>query len=118
MPFKDESVRKSKHKAYSREHYLKNKDKQIKANSEYKKKRRQEWAEYKATLSCTKCGFSHPAAIDFHHEDPSLKEGNIHRYVANGQFKKAFEEIKKCVTLCANCHRIHHYDEKVLHSSQ
>jgi hypothetical protein len=114
MPYKDESVRKSKHKEYSREHYLKNKDKQIAANSQYKKKRRKEWQEYKSELSCAKCGFSHPAAIDFHHEDPSLKEGNIHRYIANGQFKKAFEEIKKCIVLCANCHRIHHYEEKAV----
>jgi len=112
MPYKDESVRKSKHKVYSHEHYLKNKDKQIKANSEYKKKRRQEWHAFKCTLKCTKCGFSHPAAMDFHHEDPNLKEGNIHRYIANGQFKKAEEELKKCIVLCANCHRIHHYEER------
>jgi hypothetical protein len=112
MPYKDPEQRKRKHSVYSREHYLKNKDKQIKANSEYKKKRRQEWYAFKCTLKCTQCGFSHPAALDFHHEDPNEKEGNIHRLIGNGQFKKAVEEIKKCIVLCANCHRIHHHDEK------
>jgi len=112
MPYKDPSVRKRKHKEYSRKHYLANKEKQILANSEYKKKRRKEWAEFKDTLECTKCGFAHPAALDFHHTDPTQKDGNIHRYIANGQYKKAYKEVEKCIVLCANCHRIHHYEEK------
>ena len=112
MPYKDESVRKKKAAEYSREHYLRNKEKQIAANSEYKKKRRKEWNAFKCTLKCTKCGFSHPAALDFHHEDPSEKEYNINRLISNGQFKKAEAELEKCIVLCANCHRIHHYEEK------
>jgi len=112
MPYKDPEIRKIKNAKYSREHYLKNKDKQIAANSEYKKKRRREWQVFKSTLSCAQCGFSHPAALDFHHENPDEKEGNINRIIANGQFAKASEEIKKCIVLCANCHRIHHHEEK------
>jgi hypothetical protein len=112
MPYKDLEVRKEKHAGYSRDHYLRNKDKQIAANSEYKKKRRKEWANYKTTLNCSKCGFSHPAALDFHHEDPDKKDGTINRIISNGQFAKAYEEIKKCVVLCANCHRIYHHEEQ------
>jgi NADPH-dependent glutamate synthase beta subunit-like oxidoreductase len=112
MPYKDLAVRKKKHAAYSREHYLENKDKQIKANSEYKKKRRKEWSEYKATLACVQCGQNHPSTLDFHHENPNEKEGDINRMISNGQFKKAYAEIKKCIVLCANCHRIHHHNEK------
>ena len=116
MPYKDESVRKAKHAEYSRKYYEANKNKTLALNTANKAKHKQKWQEYKQTLSCTKCGFSHAAALDFHHTDPSLKEGNIHRYVANAQFKKAYEEIKKCIVLCANCHRIHHYEEKLLQS--
>jgi hypothetical protein len=112
MPFKDESVRKLKQSEYSRKHYETNKEKQITANTKYKKKKWQEWKDYKSTLSCTKCGFSHIAALDFHHEDPSTKEYDVNRLISNGQFKKAGEELKKCIVLCANCHRIHHYSEK------
>jgi hypothetical protein len=112
MPYKDASVRKSKHKEYSREHYLRNKERLLVANAAYKKRRWQEWKDYKATLACKKCGFSHVAALDFHHEDPSTKEYDINRLISNGQFKKAEEELKKCIVLCANCHRIHHYEEK------
>ena len=52
------------------------------------------------------------AALDFHHEDPTTKEGNVHRFVSNGQFAKVYEEIKKCIVLCANCHRIHHWEDR------
>jgi hypothetical protein len=112
MPYKDENVRKRKHKEYSREHYLRNKERLLIANTAYKKRRWQEWKDYKSTLACTKCGFSHLAALDFHHVDPNEKEYNINRLISNGQFKKAEEELKKCIVLCANCHRIHHYEEK------
>jgi len=50
--------------------------------------------------------------MDFHHEDPTTKEGNVHEFVSNGQFAKAYEEIKKCIVLCANCHRIHHWEDR------
>jgi hypothetical protein len=113
MPLKDPVARKAYQKEQSRKHYLANREQQIASNSEYKKKRRKEWNEYKATLKCTQCGFNHPAALDFHHKDPSEKEGNLHRMISNGQFKKAEEEMKKCIVLCANCHRIHHHEEKL-----
>jgi hypothetical protein len=57
------------------------------------------------------CGFNHPAALDFHHVDPKEKENNIHRLVSDGRWARVYEEIKKCIVLCANCHRLHHYDE-------
>lgn len=112
MPYKDPSVRKNKHKEYSREHYLKNRELIIGKTAEKKKQLREEWYTFKSTLKCTKCGFSHIAALDFHHTDPTQKDGNIHRFVSNGQFTKVREEIKKCIVLCANCHRVHHHQEK------
>lgn len=116
MPYKDESERKAKHAGYSREHYLRNKDKQIAANNKYRKAKREEWQAFKTSLCCTKCNFSHPAALDFHHTDPSQKEGNVHRFAANGQYKRAYEEVKKCIVLCANCHRVLHAEENKVQS--
>ena len=51
------------------------------------------------------------AIIDFHHP-PGTKTYGVNELVAKRKFAKVYEEIKKCVVLCANCHRIHHYDEK------
>jgi hypothetical protein len=112
MPYKDPEVRKAYHKAQSRKHYEGNRAAVIKKTQDVKKAFKVEWRAFKATLKCTKCGFGHIAALDFHHTDPTQKDGNIHRLVSNGQSKKVREEIKKCIVLCANCHRIHHYQEK------
>lgn len=112
MPYKDASVRKARHAVYSREYYLANKDKTLIANAKTRKKNKEAWIEYKSSLACTKCGFSHPAALDFHHVDPNTKTDNVHKLASNGQYKKAHKEIEKCIVLCANCHRIHHYIEK------
>jgi hypothetical protein len=116
MPYKDASVKKAKHAQYSRDHYEKNQERIKQRNAATRKKRREEWYVFKCTLKCTKCGFSHPAALDFHHEDPTTKEGDVHFFAAGGQYKKAREEIKKCIVLCANCHRIHHHKQKVIQS--
>lgn len=112
MPYKDKNVRAAKQAEYSRNHYTRNKTRQFRANTKYRRSKKVEWDEFKATLSCIKCGFSHHAALDFHHEDPTTKEGDVNRYVSNGQFKRAYAEIKKCVVLCANCHRVHHFMER------
>lgn len=60
---------------------------------------------------CIKCGETHPACLDFHHRDPSEKEGHIGEFRKFGM-KRLLAEIAKCDVLCANCHRIFHYDER------
>ena len=66
--------------------------------------------ELKIGLKCLKCGFDHPAALDFHHIDPSEKEFNISfsksAYKSNKE--GLLKEIEKCIVLCSNCHRIEH----------
>ena len=112
MPYKDESVRKKKHKEYSRKHYEVNYAKRREELTARRQELKAEWLKFKATLKCTKCGFDHIAALDFHHIDPNEKEHNVNRLVSNKSFVKAYEEIKKCIVLCANCHRKHHHAEK------
>ena len=112
MPYKDPELKKAKHKQYSANHYKKNRTAVIKQTKDAKALLKKEWYAFKATLKCTHCGFSHIACLDFHHEDPKTKEGNVHNYISNGQFAKAYEEIKKCIVLCANCHRIHHHEKR------
>jgi hypothetical protein len=113
MPYKDPIVKKAYHKVKSRKHYEEHRQELIDKAAARRKELREEWRTFKRTLKCTTCGFSHPAALDFHHEDPSKKEAHIHRLLANGQNAKLEKELEKCVVLCANCHRIHHYDERL-----
>ena len=48
------------------------------------------------------------AAMDFHHRNPEEKDISI-KDIINCSWKKIEEELKKCILLCANCHRETHW---------
>lgn len=96
----------------SRRYYERNKEKHKQRTAISKKRLRVQWEKFKSTLKCVNCGASHPAIIDFHHVIHSPDNKKVHALAGNGAYRAAMEEIKKCVTLCANCHRIHHYEER------
>lgn len=55
---------------------------------------------------CQVCGYDkHPSVLDFHHIDPATKSFGI----SSGGFSRSWasieSEIKKCILVCANCHR-------------
>lgn len=60
---------------------------------------------------CVMCGLSYPeepaCVFDIHHEDPSTKEYNPSKLKMMSK-EKIEHELKKCVLLCSNCHRIVH----------
>ena len=60
---------------------------------------------------CVRCGESDLACLDFHHRDPSEKEGHI-GHIRRFSVERINAEIAKCDVLCANCHRKHHRDER------
>jgi|TARA_R100001510_G_scaffold50593_1_gene49724 hypothetical protein len=103
---------KGQYKKYGKAHYEKNKKAYIEKAKKNKAIEKQKWVAFKATLSCTQCGEDHPAALDFHHVKRNKTNIKLHRLVKDGRFKKAYEEIKKCEVLCANCHRKLHYEER------
>lgn len=100
---------------YKLEYYSKNKKTLIEKASIRKKDIRDWLLEYKSNLICVSCETSvHPAALDFHHKDGKDKEENIATMLANGLGReKILEEIEKCDPVCANCHRILHYNERI-----
>ena len=57
--------------------------------------------------SCKKCGENRTYLLDFHHVDSSTKKFNVSKH--NRVSDKLTDELKKCVCLCANCHREFHY---------
>lgn len=101
-------------KAYQREHYHLTKDRYREARLINNRKRRKEVSEYmheyKLEKGCKSCGYNKCyAALDFHHPNKD-KEHNISTMGTNS-LKKVKEEIKKCIVLCANCHRELHHNE-------
>ena len=62
---------------------------------------------------CVDCdGIFHQAIYEFHHLDEKNKKANPAHLINRYGFKKAKEELDKCVLLCANCHRIRHHKEE------
>ena len=112
MPYKDPELRKEKQREYAKKYYEGNKVTVKAATKEVNKKARAEWNDYKATLSCTKCGQNHPATLDFHHIVKDESNRQVNKLTSSGKYLAAREEIKKCMVLCANCHRIHHHEER------
>jgi hypothetical protein len=114
MPYKDPEQRKAYHKEQSRKYYLANKEKVLAGVKVQRAIGKARWDAFKRTLKCTKCEQNHPAALDFHHVDPSEKENLVSKLVSEGCFAAAMTEVQKCIVLCANCHRIHHYEENTV----
>lgn len=69
--------------------------------------------DIKARQGCIKCGENRFYVLDFHHKDPSVKEGTVARLTSNrNNIDFISKEIDKCVVLCSNCHREFHYLEE------
>lgn len=99
---KEKGTRRSECK-YCHSNYMKQK---------YQQKKNQ-IQELKSNLKCAKCGQSRGYVLDFHHLDPNEKEDTIARLTSNtSSIENVYDEIKKCIVLCANCHRQFHYFEK------
>lgn len=57
--------------------------------------------------SCRLCGFdAHPAALQFHHRDPSKKAFHLSHGGMTRGIGRMRAEARKCVLLCANCHAL------------
>lgn len=67
---------------------------------------KQKAVEYKGGC-CQLCGYSRClAALDFHHKDPSVKDGyGTGALKSHWTFEKNRPELDKCVLVCVRCHR-------------
>lgn len=97
------------HAKIRKQHYQNNRQKYIDKATRYRRSVSEWFQKFKATLSCVQCGYSHPAAIDFHHQ--SGKVADVSMIVHASSREAALAEIQKCIPLCANCHRVHHYKQ-------
>ena len=106
-------------KVYKARWYQKNKELTKERTRVNKKKQKVEWDAFKGSQACSHCGVSHPSGviIDWHHV---IREGkqSVHTLVKNSRYAAAMEEIKKCIPLCANCHRVLHWEEHQTHKRE
>ena len=62
---------------------------------------------------CIDCNRSFAACCyDFHHLNPEEKNFEIAPRL-DSKPETIMEEVKKCVMICSNCHRIRHYKERI-----
>jgi len=65
---------------------------------------------------CAQCRKKHHQAVfDLHHRDPSQKRYAIGSVIGNISWDELLAEAAKCDLLCANCHRIVHFDADQRH---
>jgi L-lactate utilization protein LutB len=111
MPVKDPEQRRQIAKRW----YAKHRETHINRVTERKKRLREELNEYKKTLKCVDCGEDEPHCLDFHHIDPTTKDGHPANMPTNKSWttKRLIQYLQEtCIVLCANCHRKHHAAER------
>jgi hypothetical protein len=85
----------------------------VSKNQERRQGLREFLVAQKAGKSCQRCGNNDWRVLDFHHLDPSVKEGTLNKAIARNWSKEhILQEITKCEVLCANCHRILHWEAR------
>jgi len=74
--------------------------------------RNREYVEkIKRQCKCKFCNEARPQSLDFHHKDPETKRAKVSLLVKDGYSIKTIQaEIDKCEVVCANCHRVLHYN--------
>jgi hypothetical protein len=92
-------------RAYERAWCKKNRAKKQASNDKWRDKQIEWFREYKTTLKCSRCPESDSCCLDFHHKNPKIKDGPVSVLASRWSTKRLLTEIKKCIVLCANCHR-------------
>ena len=84
--------------------YKKNKEKIYLNKLTRRRKRKREIVSLMGG-KCSQCGYNKCiAALEFHHLG-SKKEGHLSVIINDFSKGKALKEMRKCILLCANCHR-------------
>lgn len=77
----------------------------IKAVAKRRKKIREMAITYLGGKCCL-CGYDRcSAALDFHHIDEGTKKFGLSQSGMTRSWDKTKRELKKCILVCANCHR-------------
>lgn len=95
------------HREYNSAHYRANKaDYRVRTDA-WHAERKELLARIVEELGgCATCPEDDASALDFHHLNPSEKDGLISEMIRAGRSTDFLvQEIRKCALLCSNCHR-------------
>lgn len=98
-----------------KEHYQNSEQrrKKMRINALESIKRAKEFVDRVKKIATCRCGEKRFYVLEFHHIHS--KDQNISELVKRGSsISRIKGEIRKCIILCANCHRETHYMEKKL----
>jgi len=86
-----------------------NREIQKKHNANFYKKNKEYWMQILNKLDlihCSVCGYNRSfCAIDLHHINPGQKETPSGKIFSSKPTERTLKELKKCISLCSNCHR-------------
>jgi len=89
------------------------------ANNRYriKKENWEKWLKDNGYNKCSRCGYDKCFdAIEFHHEEEkffTVAQFTVRRVCSPKNQRLLGPELKKCIVLCANCHREEHYKMRI-----
>lgn len=92
------------HATYNRGWYAKVRETRLPQILDRRRKLLERNSELKSSMGCKVCGERAAPCLEWHHLDPTIKEGEP-TILATSSWNKFLEEIKKCVVLCSNCHK-------------
>lgn len=101
-----------KRRQWDQNYYHKNKT-QIKLNEKRRQKELLNYLKQNFGNKCLICGFNkYQSSLDFHHINGD-KFDNISSMIGKASKQKIFDEVRKCILICSNCHRAIHSGELV-----
>jgi len=107
MMIKNPLLRKISLARYRRKHYLINKSEIISRQNKLRAITKERMTQL-FNNRCKKCNLVFPPiCFDFHHLDPSKKDLGISK-LKTYRWERILAELKKCIMVCANCHRLIH----------
>ena len=83
-----------------------------KASRDRQRQEKRDWiAAYKSERGCLHCGIKDHRVLDLHHINGADKEAAVSQLANRSSWQALKAEAAKCQVLCANCHRILHYQD-------
>ena len=97
----------SHYQKYGKKHYEENPEPYKARSKAGRKKRRQQWLDFMADKSCSKCGTTR--GLQWHHRPGEIKIANVGDLIGRRGWDTIMKEVEKCDCQCYPCHMEEHY---------